>query len=204
MSFLKNLFKKKEGGTFVGNLIRGTVKTAGAVLGAVAPVAGFAANLVSKVIPDAPQSVQQVVDSKLTWLAGQPATDADGAREVAADLKSQLLNLGATTLQASAAGASAFAVASVPPAQAPAVLATAAASMPSGGASFMSGEEVKSVFNAAVKGAKDGAVNGYLDETESGKQTMKEAVDAKGTAMMPYILLAGVVALLISGARQRR
>lgn len=193
---LKGLFKKKPGGTGVGNAIRGIVKgasTVASIAGTFLPIPGIvtkAAGLVSNLMPDAPESVQSLATDGIAQAAAQPAASFDLAKSVASVLKMDLLSAGATEQQASAAGAAAYSATTAPPTVAVRFLDNMAETVPAGGASFLSKEDVKVIANGALEGAKNGAVDKYLDETQSGRETKAAAVDAQGQKAMPFILAA--------------
>lgn len=61
MGFFSNIFKKKKGGTFVGNLIRGAASTAtGGVLGSGAGLARWEAEQDAKVMNDLQKQIQDL------------------------------------------------------------------------------------------------------------------------------------------------
>lgn len=199
MGFLKNVFKKKPGGTFVGNLFRGAVGVASSLLPA------SAANAVSSLIPAAPPLVTQAAEQAIVDAAVMPVATLPEAKNYASMVKVNLLNLGASADEASKIGAAAFTASQLAPAQAQTVLDTAtaevnvkAAALPEGTAAFGS-KEIKTIFNGAMDGAMDGATDAYLNKTDLGQAQKKGAINSEGAKIMPWVIgvLVGVIGLLM-------
>jgi hypothetical protein len=199
------------------------VKKAGKVIGAVAPVAlGIAsavgipgASLAQSLLPLAKGKVQDVAAQKLVEAAQAPKLTFVEALNFGADAAAAIKDAGGSNEDAQAAAKAVQQVAQQSPAVAlPAVVHVDEAksvangfssSTALGGASpqiaanSLTGQDIKTILTGAVSGAKEGGLTAYLDKTEDGKEAKKEAVDAAGSKMLPYILGAGILLLIFKG-----
>lgn len=159
------------------------------------PIVGpMASAVVGKLLPDAPVEVQQQATEAVAQIAANPVSvNMPPPAQLASELKQTLIASGVPAAQASAVGAVAHGVSQVPPAQAAAVLQSVTAALPEAALqNNLTKEDVKTVVNGAVKNAKEGAVNAYLDETEEGRQVKREAVEAQGSKVMPWLFAIGL------------
>jgi hypothetical protein len=187
MSFFKKIFKKKPGGTLFGNLLRGATKIAGNFIPG--------ANIVSSLLPEAPPLVQEAAQEAITQAALGPALSPLDLKALASQIQQNMLVAGATKPEASSVGAAAWAAASVPPAQAGQVLNAAALQINEAPVNSFGKAELKTIFNGAVNGARDGATSAYLNETEMGKDQKKAAINTEGAKIMPWVI-GGCFALI--------
>lgn len=142
MSFLKKLFKKKEGGTTFGNLLRAGAKmgktAAGAYVNGFVPGAG---NIVHKL---------PIGEGLMMKKGGQAA---------------------------------------------PLALPSPASHSLVAPATQSTKDVLKQILNGAAEGAKDGALDVYLNKTESGKQVVQDATENQINKYLPYV--AGGLALYV-------
>jgi hypothetical protein len=160
-----------------------------AAVSAIPIVGPVASALVGKLLPDAPQEVQQQAAEAVTQIAASPPASPVAASAQASELKQNLIAAGVPSDQASAVGAVAHGVTQLSPMQATAVMQNVTTSLPNAPlAQGFTKDDVKKVVDGAVKGAKDGAVDAFLDETAEGQQTKKDAIEAQGSKILPFAL----------------
>jgi hypothetical protein len=196
MSWFKTAFKN------TGKALKSTAQflkpIAQAGLSAIPMIGPMASELVNKLLPDAPQAVQQQAAEQLTNIAAQPPTSINYSTDIASKFKHMLNSSGVEAAQASALGAVAHGLSQLSPLESAAALHNVSGSLPNAPiANGFTKDDIKKVVDGAVKGAKDGAVDAYLDETAAGKQTKKDAIDAQGAKAMPFILGAGLLLVFL-------
>jgi hypothetical protein len=192
MGFLKKIFKKKPGGTFFGNALRGVSKIASSFN---LPGAG----LVSNLLPDAPPLVVETAQQAVAEAATGPKLTFSEGKTFAQQVKEQRLQQGATALEASHVGAAAFTASTLPPAQAVQALETAQTQVQQQPVNSFGKTELKTILNGAAEGARSGATSAYLNDTELGKAQKRDAINTEGAKIMPWVLgtMAGVIGLLL-------
>ncbi len=188
------MFKKKAGGTFAGNLLRGVVKATPGVfemasnflpgVGILGKAAGFAA----KLLPNASPLVTNIASESFKELGSGPVLTWTDAKEAASIVKGNSLAAGANEAEASAVGSVAFTLAATPASKSGTLLDGINAQLPAGGANSLSKADIKIIADGALTGLKNGAVDAYLDKTADGQATKADAVDSQGQKAMPYIL----------------
>lgn len=181
MGFLKKIFKKKPGGTMFGNLLRGATKLVAA--SGLLPGSQLVANL----LPDAPPALVDLGQTIVAEAATGPVLNPFEVKTFASMAKAQLLQAGATPLQADNVGAAVFTAASLPAPEAAIALRSAAFDVP---ANSFGRTEIKAILNGAANGARDGATSAYLNDTQMGKDQKTGAINAEGAKIMPWIIAA--------------
>ncbi len=176
-----------------GNVLDVVTTVAPAVVGIISPAAG---NLLEKILPNSTEDQRNQLTAAVSTLVAQPQGNEHAAGSA---VKNMALGMGIEPNLASAVGALGFAAASLPPAEAQQALVIADNSMAMNEVQSFTKDDIKTVLNGAVQGAKDGAMGAFLDGTATGKETVKTATNAKMTDMMPKILLV-VVGLFILSA----
>jgi len=189
---LKNLFKKKPGGTFFGNALRGVTKLAAA--SGLVPGAG----LVSSLLPEAPPFQIKAAQDVIQMAIATPALEIAEVKEIASQAKETMLQAGVSEKEAAAVGAAAFTAASLPPVQAVQALDVATVKLSTAPVNSFGASEIKTIFNGALDGAQSGATDAYLNKTDVGKEQKKGAINAEGAKIMPWVIgtLVGVIAVL--------
>lgn len=144
------------------------------------------AQLVSKLLPDAPPYLQQVALNAVAEATTGPVLKIAEAKTFASMVKEQVSNAGGTPTESANIGAVAFAAASLPPVQAAVALESASSQIPV--VNNFGKTEIKTILNGAVNGARDGATSAYLNETQMGKEQKKGAINAEGAKIMPWVI----------------
>jgi hypothetical protein len=196
MGFLKNIFKKKPGGTLFGNALRGVTKLASGL--------NFpGANIVSSLLPEAPPRVQQVAEDAISAAVAAPALPALDLKALATQIQQNMLVVGATKPEAASVGAAVYTAASLPPTEAAQALNVAAFEIAQAPVNSFGAGDVKKILNGAAAGARDGATSAYLNETELGKEQKKGAINAEGAKIMPWVIGGSFafIAVLLSRSR---
>lgn len=180
------LFKKKAGGTFLGNMFRKVTHSLADTVGLGSVVDAL------NPIPTADAGVQDLAKLHIEQAAAAEKMPPSQAFVFAKEAAQNLLSAGATPEEAAqvqhvvATTAQQPAV-SIVPAASPGQIVTDPKNL--------NGGDVIKIIKGGLEGAKNGAVDTYLDETEDGKKTKKAAVEEQGSKIMPY-LLAGALAFI--------
>ena len=185
---LKSLFKRKEGGTIAGNILRGVAKIAkpiaGGALNALAPGSGTLLNFVpigEGIMKLKEPEVQEKVAETIAKAAVMPPQSPEESKALAKNLKNDLISMGVDTLNADKLGSYAY---------------DAAAASPVTTNQSLVKDDVRRIFNGAVTGAKTGAIDAYLNKTKHGQEVVKEAATSQFNKYLPFIL-GGVIVVLI-------
>lgn len=167
---LKSLFKKKPGGTTVGNLLRG--------VSSIAATAGvpFASNL-SKLLGEAPPLVQQTAQSLVGQVSWLPQQTPIVAQQLASQAALEVEKKGGTAEEAEAVRREVNIQAQLPAVETPVLTSNS-----------LTAQDLKNIGGKVLEGAKSGAVEGFMD-TDEGKAAKAEAVDQQMTSMLPKILI---------------
>ncbi len=173
----KKLFKKKEGGTFFGNLIRKGSQVAAGSLSLVPGVGSMLAPLASSIanglnpIPGSAGGAAAAAD--VATAAGMPAQDPEAAQLMADRTFSNVQAAGGSVEDAKTA-ARAVRQFAVQPAS-------------------LTRQEVKDVLNGTVDGALNGAATSWANKTASGNQTREELTEDAIKKYAPFVLGGGAL-----------
>lgn len=184
MGLFKKVFGRKEGGTAVGNFLRGAAKVtkgvAGGLANSVIPGAGA---IISKLpigegLMKLQPSQKSALVNSLTTASQLPAMDHVSAKDYAAQAKRNFIASGVDPNTARILGSSVY---------------EAAAAQPSGASSSAIKNDVLAILN----GAKDGALDGFLNNTATGQGVVKDATNNQIQKYLPFALGAAVLFLII-------
>jgi len=195
---LGKLFKSKPGGTLFGKVLRGVTKLAA---GAGVPGAGF----VSSLLPEAPPLVLQAAQDAVATAINTPALPLVEVKDVALTAKLAVLAAGGTADQASKIGATAFTAASLAPVDAQKALDVAQTEIRQAGPVNTFGkEDIKTILNGALDGAKSGATDAYLNDTKLGREQKKDAINSAGAKYMPWVTVGATLFAAFMAIRSSR
>jgi hypothetical protein len=202
-----SLFPKKEGGSTVGNIIRTATSAA---LNSYVPGTGDIANAFLNPVPQAPEPVQEAAKSAINWVASMPAQDSSTAFQIASSAASKMLSLGATQSEADKVQTAVQSIAQDPPVKAPVTVKLSELDDLLGASKALgtplneteeavnklalqkntTKENILTILKDGATAAKDAMIQSWLDKTEAGQDTKKEAIWTQVEKYAPFGLAA--------------